>query len=276
MISPEDPPGFVVRTEAQKAASNNGFRLERGGENGWLRFASTTAQVAIWIAGASKDGPWLLSVDRAEVGAEIGLPPASAPVGPGAATFAFDSLQALYSALDRIYRLGVSLPDAPLNDFRAATRDLPRTTEAERLVVQRVGQDVFRRALIAYWGGRCPLTGITDTDLLRASHIVPWAECGTDEQRLDVHNGLLLSALWDAAFDAGIVGFADNGTVLASASLSREAAQALGVNNAPKLIGLTKAHRRNLEWHRSRYGMENHELPFPTLQGGIRCSTTSS
>jgi hypothetical protein len=30
MIAPEDPPGFVVRTEAQKAAWDNGFRLETG------------------------------------------------------------------------------------------------------------------------------------------------------------------------------------------------------------------------------------------------------
>jgi hypothetical protein len=30
--------------------------------------------------------------------------------------------------------------------------NLPRTTEAERLVIQRVGQDVFRDALMAYWG----------------------------------------------------------------------------------------------------------------------------
>ena len=41
-----------------------------------------------------------------------------------------------------------------------------------------------------YWRGRCPLTGITDPALLRASHIVPWEECETDAQRLDVHNGL--------------------------------------------------------------------------------------
>jgi HNH endonuclease len=57
-----------------------------------------------------------------------------------------------------------------------------------------------------YWGARCPITGITDPTLLRASHIVPWAECG-DEHRLDVHNGLLLSG--DAAFDTGLVSFAD-------------------------------------------------------------------
>jgi hypothetical protein len=37
MIAPEDPPGFVVRTEAQKATWDNGFRLERGVERGgWL------------------------------------------------------------------------------------------------------------------------------------------------------------------------------------------------------------------------------------------------
>ncbi len=196
MIQPEDPPGFIVRTEAQKAASNNGYRLVRGVEGGWLCFASTTAKGQIWIASASQSGPWLLSVGRAEVGAEIGLPAISATKGPGAVTFVFDALEGLYSALDRAYRLGLSLPDVPFARFRAAVQNLPRTTEIERLVIQRIGQDVFRQALMDYWGGQCPLSGITDPALLRASHIVPWAECTTDEQRLDVHNGLLLSALW--------------------------------------------------------------------------------
>jgi len=254
MIAAEDPPGFIVRTEAQKAASNNGFRLERGVENGWLHFESTTAQVAISIARASKDGSWLLAVDRPEVSAELGLSPTSAVSGPGVATFAFDTLQALYAALDRIYRLGVSLPDAPLNAFRAAARDLQRTTEAERLVVQRVGQDVFRQALLAYWGGRCPLTGITDVQLLRASHIVPWAECETDQKRLDIHNGLLLSALWDAAFDAGLISFADDGAAIASPRLTIDSATALGLSNVNRLADLTASHRANLAWHRSRYG----------------------
>jgi hypothetical protein len=126
---------------------------------------STTAQVGIWIAGASKDGPWLLSVDREEVCAEFHVPSAADSSGPGVATFVFGTLQALYGALDRIYRLGVSLPDAPLKAFQAAACDLPRTTEAERLVVQRVGQDLFRQALLAYWGGRCPMTGITNPEL---------------------------------------------------------------------------------------------------------------
>ena len=47
----------------------------------------------------------------------------------------------------------------------------------------------------------------SDQDLLRASHIIPWKHCRTDATRLDVHNGLLLSALRDAAFDRGWVTF---------------------------------------------------------------------
>jgi hypothetical protein len=108
--------------------------------------------------------------------------------------------------------------------------------------------------LLAYWGGRCPLSGITDPQLLRASHIVPWAKCETDEKRLDVHNGLLLSAHWDAAFDAGLVSFADDGTAVASPRLTTDAAAALGLNKANKLNGLTGAYRTNLAWHRSLHG----------------------
>jgi hypothetical protein len=255
MIAPQDPPGFVVRTEAQKAASNNGFRAEKGGDGGWMQFQSTTVQGAIWIAGVSTDGPWLLSIGRPEVGAEIGLSPQSEVTGPGAETLVFDTLVALYDTLERVYRLSLSLPNAPLSNFRVAVHDLPRTTEAERLVVQRVGQDIFRDALIAYWGGRCPLTGIRDTRLLRASHIVSWAICETDEQRLDVHNGLLLSALWDAAFDAGLVSFEDDGTVLRSHQLSADAMSALRWSESTKLVGLTQTHKQNLAWHRSRHGL---------------------
>ncbi len=253
MIAPENPPGFVVRTEAQKAASNNGYRLDRGVENGWFRFASTTAKGDIWIAGASQSGPWLLSIDRPEVSAEIGLPVAPAFPGPGTVTLVFDTLDALYNALDRAYRLGLSLPDLPLANFRAAVQNLPQTTEVERLVVQRIGQDLFRQALMNYWNGRCPLTGITDSALLRASHIIPWAECASDQQRLDVHNGLLLSALWDSAFDAGLITFEEDGSALFSPELSAQACSGLGLAQAPKLSGLTPSHGTNLQWHRARY-----------------------
>jgi hypothetical protein len=253
MIAPENPPGFVVRTEAQKAAWDNGYRLEREAKDGWLRYASTTAPGSIWIGGGSSQGPWLLSIEHSGVLAEIGTLPASPAPGPGITTFALSTLSQLHAVLDRVYKLAVSLPEAPLLRFRAATASLPRTTEAERLVIQRIGQDVFRDALMDYWGGRCPLTGITEPALLRASHIVPWSDC-SDEQRLDVHNGLLLSALWDAAFDKGLVSFNDDGMARVSSSLSEAAGDALGVAGVPPLPGLRDAHRANLAAHRARHG----------------------
>ena len=100
-----------------------------------------------------------------------------------------------------------------------------------------------------YWQGRCPLTGITDPALLRASHIIPWAECESDAERLDVHNGLLLSALWDAAFDRALVTFDDDGKPQFSSGLSDRARAELRWN-AP--ISLTDEHRRRLARHRER------------------------
>jgi hypothetical protein len=81
---------------------------------------------------------------------------------------------------------------------------------------------------------------------------VPWADC-EDAQRLDVHNGLLLSALWDAAFDAGLISFGDDGNVLAGPHLSDAARKALGIDAAPPLRSLRVAHRENLEGHRARH-----------------------
>ncbi|WP_426034723.1 HNH endonuclease [Cypionkella sp. TWP1-2-1b2] len=102
---------------------------------------------------------------------------------------------------------------------------------------------------MTYWQGRCPLTGITDPALLRASHIIAWKDCASDAERLNVHNGLLLSALWDAAFDRGLVTFDDDGRPKFSPKLS-ETAQSELRWHAP--IPLTDKHRARLDWHRAK------------------------
>jgi hypothetical protein len=265
VIARDDPPGFIVSTEAAKAASDNGFRNVLGVKAGWIGFASTTARGEIWIAAVTEHGPWLLSVSHPGVAAELGFGTVSDVLGPGGASFVFASMPDLYVALDRAYRLGVSLPDNPLNRFEAKVRTMPRATEAERLIVHRVGQDIFREALLDYWGGRCPMTGISDTRLLRASHIVAWAECDDDAHRLDVHNGLLLSALWDAAFDCGAISFADDGEVLVSPALTSDARRELGLDTAPRLVAVTPLHHVNLNRHRAKHG-------FQALSGSLRFS----
>ncbi len=243
------PQNFIIREECEKAAWQHGYRRVLGEEDGWAAFASTTARGTLWLAATSPQGPWFLALDHPGVIKEWPLPPADI-VGPGLARYAFPNLTALYAALPRLYQLATSLPDAPLNAFHAQTAKLPKATEAERLVVQRVGQNIFRDSLLDYWQSRCPLTGITDPALLRASHIIPWSECKSDAERLDVHNGLLLSALWDAAFDRALVTFDDDGKPEFSPKLSDAARNALQWSQP---IPLIDPHRENLQHHRQRF-----------------------
>jgi len=242
----EAPQSFVTRQECDKVAFQNGFRRPHGETEGWRRYSSTTAQGSIWL-GFDGTAEWLVAIEHPGVIAEIGIEPADID-GPGLARFRLGSLGSLYHTMPRVYQLAVSLPDAPLQEFLRRTRDLHKTTEAERLVIKRIGQDVFRSGLLEYWQGRCPLTGITDTPLLRASHIIPWNECASDAERLDVYNGLLLSALWDAAFDRGLVSFDDSGQPLFSPAIGETAHREL---RWQKPVGLTDKHRKYLAWHRA-------------------------
>jgi len=57
-------------------------------------------------------------------------------------------------------------------------------------------------------------------ELLRASHIVPWA--ANVELRLNPHNGLCLNALHDAAFDRGLITFSDTFEMCLSSRLRGE------------------------------------------------------
>lgn len=127
---------------------------------------------------------------------------------------------------------------------------LPYSTERERLTRQRVGQDIFRRRLLDRWKGRCCLTDVDQEELLRASHIKAWAECDTDDERLDTDNGLLLAAHLDAAFDAGLVAIGHDGTVLTSPKLSSAAKALLEFAMNGRSLQLTARQHAYLQWHR--------------------------
>lgn len=152
----------------------------------------------------------------------------------------------------RAYSILRSMPTRPLDQFLDQTKTMPSSTEVERLVIQRVGQDVFRRALDDYWGAACPLTGITDRVLLRASHTVPWAECGSDADRLDVFNGFLLAVHIDAAFDAHLVTFDPEGSLVFSDRISARARDMITGSVINPSIKLDRRHERFLSGHRAR------------------------
>lgn len=235
-------------------ANRRGFRTLRESDGAWLSRRSATAPGTLWLGGVGPRGPFFAATDHAGAASEIPSPEAVEP-HPGVAVWRADTVQALDVLVDVIYRLSVSLPAHPLALFRALLAQEPaRPTESEAVRRIRIGQDVFRAALLDYWGGTCPLTGIAEAPLLRASHILPWSRC-SDAERLDVHNGLLLSALWDAAFDRGLVSFADDGHALFASELGAAARQALCAGAiSPAIAGLKPQHAVRLVDHRRHHG----------------------
>jgi len=239
---------FVVLSELRDAANEHGYRIGPEEAGGWIFFRSASAPGEIGLAAASISGPFFLSVMLQGVTRALDAQPATPWAKGHAGAFMFATRDELHAGVQSVYRLSVSLPNFPLEKYEKAVAGIGET-EGERAQKFRIGQNIFRDALMEYWNGCCPLSRISSPDLLRASHMMPWSHCETDAQRLDVHNGLLLSALWDAAFDAGLVTFDDSGMILASPRLEAAAHGALDIGKAPRLA-LRDEHRPYLAYHR--------------------------
>lgn len=89
------------------------------------------------------------------------------------------------------------------------------TTRVE--IEQRIGQNFFRRAVLANFDNTCCLTGISEPRLLVASHISPWKE--DLPNRHNPRNGLCLSATFDRAFDNHLMTVSPDLTVRFSSQL---------------------------------------------------------
>jgi putative restriction endonuclease len=245
-------PATITRLE--KLAFDNGFDLELSRQVSWLGFASTQAPLQVWLS-VTVDGLFHAALSQMNVARVLGSYGTSLPVPlpDGAqAVLSVGDISALHRLVRRAFQLSKTLPDEILHAFEKTTASLPRTTEAERLEVQRVGQSLFRAGLLDYWEGRCAITGLGVAALLRASHIKRWADCATDAERLDVFNGLLLAPHLDAAFDLGFITVADDGGVIVSPLLSTDDRGLLGLDRPLRVRALADGHRVFLPWHREK------------------------
>lgn len=94
------------------------------------------------------------------------------------------------------------------------------TGETRKVVTeQRIKQSFFRRAVLSSYRGRCCMSGLSESRLLVASHIVPWSK--DKANRLNPSNGLCLSAIHDRAFDKGLITISDDMRVVVSEELKR-------------------------------------------------------
>lgn len=229
----------LLRIRIEKAAADSGFELSAAwsGDTARLRSVQFPETVGVQHRGGDE-----FSVSASN--------PAVLAQGDSSGAIGVSGWAALYEVLGKVSATARTLPNRVAQQFSKQAATLPQSTEAERWVVQRVGQDLFRAALLDYWRGKCCVTGLALPGLLRASHIRPWSQCETDEQRLDVFNGLLLAPHLDALFDDGWISFSEDGAVMVSPTLGDEARLAMGVSVQWAVRGLVRSHKHYLEYHR--------------------------
>lgn len=119
-------------------------------------------------------------------------------------------------------------------------------TEKEQVVKSRIGQSAFKKALLDI-EKKCKLCDVSDERFLVASHIKPWSQ-SSNQERLDVNNGLLLCPNHDALFDKGYISFDDDGTILISDSLDEVTKVFLNINETMN-ISISGNQQQYMEWH---------------------------
>ena len=82
----------------------------------------------------------------------------------------------------------------------------------------RIGQAYYRKMIISLYGGKCCLTGLDVPKLLRASHIIRWAD--DKANRMNPENGLCLSGTYDLAFDQHLISFDEDYRMIVSSEIS--------------------------------------------------------
>jgi putative restriction endonuclease len=250
---------LLQRALIEKAGHDNGFEHVLPSpdvEQVLLGSARHGAEVRVQAAGLG----FMVALGRCQAA----LPGELARSFPGAlqagTPFSLADETGLARWLRRASSLAQALPHQAVANFdsqvQAELAELEPTTakntEVQRLVRQRVGQQAFRQAMLDYWGGACAVTGMALPQALRASHAKAWALCESDAERLDVYNGLLLTANLDALFDSYLVSFDDAGLLQVSGAIPQDERMRLGLTDVLKLRWLDVKHLRYLHFHQSK------------------------
>jgi hypothetical protein len=106
----------------------------------------------------------------------------------------------------------------------------------------------YRSALEAVEGA-CRVTGVMDRRHLRAVHIKSGESC-SEVERLDGHNGLLLSPHVAHLFERGYISFADDGQVLVARQLNSTVLKRWSITLPITTRSFLSKQKRYLAWHR--------------------------
>lgn len=141
-----------------------------------------------------------------------------------------------------------------LNIFSNALNKSPfiKKEDKKYLIKVRCNQGIFRERLILKYNHECPLTVLRNENVLIASHIKPYSNCKTMEEKIDVENGILLSSLADGFFDKGLMTFSNEGEIIFSNKLLAEDKK-IFINHLKKEnihLELSQKMLKNMEHHR--------------------------
>lgn len=232
-----------------KALADAGYDLVDALADGWVRvrisgIASGELRLRVVPEGT------LLAVQDPSVVGRLGLAPAGeAPPGASSVGLA-ESPQTLLRAL-RLLKTLAAHPVGQLSAEVDARLSRIPATERTREVRGRIGQDVFREALMEFWDRSCALSGmVLPPELLRASHAKPWKQ-SSDSEKLDPFNGLLLAVRYDALFDKGLIAFDDDGRLLVSPALDQATREFVVLREPMRLRFVVPGHLPYLRYHRA-------------------------
>lgn len=147
-------------------------------------------------------------------------------------------------------------PDAEiLEDLHRIEEDPElQVTQRIQLAKARVGQGLFRKRVILL-DQECRVTGVTDKRVLIASHIKAWKD-STNAERINGHNGILLSPHVDALFDDHLITFEDDGHICTHVSLSADLLNRWSINPNRRVAGFRPEQSHFLAHHRSIFSQK--------------------
>ena len=108
------------------------------------------------------------------------------------------------------------------SSYEYESEAIPAGLTKDQAVKVRIGQQFFRKSVLAAYQGRCCITGIPNPELLLASHIKPWKDSNSSE-RTNPSNGLCLNPFHDRAFDKGLITINSNFSIIISSKLKNDA-----------------------------------------------------
>lgn len=150
--------------------------------------------------------------------------------------FIFNKAELLFESERILADLEKQTIESKFAEILSGTENLKGETKI-REVKTRVNQNVFRQIVLANYNRKCAITGIDIPDLLVASHIIPWSQ--NEVERLNPENGICLSALYDRAYDKGLIGITEKYQIIISSELKIKEKKEFYPSNFGNLSGMT-------------------------------------